>query len=69
MVLDLEPCNDFKLKEADVRNMVNGYTGAVKIVRMTTAEFNGKIEDLNKEYDMIYMGQRTVFTRYHVSRQ
>lgn len=56
VVLDLEPCNDFKLTEADVRNLVNGYTGAVKIVRMTTAEFNGKIEDLNKEYDMIYMG-------------
>lgn len=59
VVLDLEPCNDFKLTEADVRNMVNGYTGAVKIVKMTTAEFNGKIEDLNKEYDMIYMGLNT----------
>lgn len=59
VVLDLEPCNDFKLTEADVRNMIKGYTGAVKIVKMTTAEFNGKIEDLNKEYDMIYMGLNT----------
>lgn len=59
VVLDLEPCNDFKLTEADVRNMVKGYSGAVKIVKMTTAEFNGKIEDLNKEYDMIYMGLNT----------
>lgn len=59
VVLDLEPCNDFKLTEVDVRNMIKGYSGAVKIVRMTTAEFNGKIEDLNKEYDMIYMGLNT----------
>lgn len=56
VVLDLEPCNDFKLTEVDVRNMIKGYSGAVKIVKMTTAEFNGKIEDLNKEYDLIYMG-------------
>lgn len=56
VVLDLEPCNDFKLKETDVKNMVKGFTGSVRIEHMTTAEFNGKIEDLNKEYDMIYMG-------------
>ncbi|WP_310601865.1 DUF5057 domain-containing protein, partial [Anaerosporobacter sp.] len=56
VVLDLEPCNDFTLTEIDVKNMINGYSGDVRIVKMTTAEFNGKIEDLNKEYDMIYMG-------------
>lgn len=56
VVLDLEPCNDFTLSEADVRSMVKGFTGSIRIERMTTSEFNGKIEDLNKEYDMIYMG-------------
>lgn len=56
VVLDLEPCNDFTLKESDIKSMVKGFTGSVRIEHMTTAEFNGKIEDLNKEYDMIYMG-------------
>ncbi|WP_167954742.1 DUF5057 domain-containing protein [Anaerosporobacter faecicola] len=59
VILDLEPCNDFTLTETDVRNMVKGFTGTITIVPMTTAEFNGKIEDLNKEYDMIYMGLNT----------
>lgn len=66
-VLDLEPCYDFSdtLKsklQTDVVNMM-GMTGiydasAINITQMSSAEFIGKIEDLNEKYDMIYLGAR-----------
>lgn len=57
VVLDLEPCYDVDNLTVDrVKSMLNGYTGDVEIVHMSTSEFNGKLEDLNREYDMIYMG-------------
>ena len=66
-VLDLEPCCDFSdtLKsklQTDVVNMM-GMTGiydasAINITQMSSAEFIGKIEDLNEKYDMIYLGAR-----------
>ena len=66
-VLDLEPCYDFNdtLKsklQTDVVNMM-GMTGiydasAINITQMSSAEFIGKIEDLNEKYDMIYLGAR-----------
>ena len=66
-VLDLEPCYDFNdtLKsklQTDVVNMM-GMTGiydasAINITQMSSAEFIGKIEDLNEQYDMIYLGAR-----------
>ena len=66
-VLDLEPCCDFnKTLESDLQNdVVNmmGMTGiyeasAINITQMSSAEFIGKIEDLNEKYDMIYLGAR-----------
>ncbi len=66
-VLDLEPCYDFSdtLKsklQTDVVNMMgmNGIydTSAINITQMSSAEFIGKIEDLNEKYDMIYLGAR-----------
>lgn len=52
---------DYKLTEDDVRamltnNTLSKYKGNVEITHMTTAEFIGKVEDLNSTYDMIYMG-------------
>ena len=35
------------------------FTGEIEIVHQTTAEFNGKTEDLNSEYQMIYLGLDT----------
>ena len=66
-VLDLEPCYDFddtsksELQTAVVNMM--GMTGiydasAINIKQMSSAEFIGKIEDLNEKYDMIYLGAR-----------
>lgn len=66
-VLDLEPCCDFnKTLESELQNdVVNmmGMTGiyeasAINITQMSSAEFIGKIEDLNEKYDMIYLGAR-----------
>ena len=66
-VLDLEPCYDFSdtLKsklQTDVVNMMgmNGIydASAINIKQMSSAEFIGKIEDLNEKYDMIYLGAR-----------
>ena len=66
-VLDLEPCCDFnKTLESELQNdVVNmmGMTGIyeaseINITQMSSAEFIGKIEDLNEKYDMIYLGAR-----------
>lgn len=41
----------------DIRNYLNNtYAGEVEIVRQSTGEFNGKIEELSDVYDLIYMG-------------
>lgn len=62
-VLDLEPCYDFN---ADLdktikkfMGMTDTYTGKINIRKMASAEFIGKIEDLNEQYDMIYLGAKT----------
>ena len=70
-VLELEPCADyFFVNQTNssmydkVRDIV-GYSkqdmpdDKISIVQMTTAEFIGKIEDLNGKYDFIYIGMRT----------
>lgn len=63
-ILDLEPSvglksdgtPDWYLKESYVRMMLPHFKGNVKITHQTTAEFIGKIEDLNTTYDLIFMG-------------
>lgn len=64
-VLDLEPCYDFgedvALNTEDVKAFMNqeNYEGSISITPMASAEFIGKIEDLNEQYDLIYVGART----------
>ncbi|ROR30644.1 uncharacterized protein DUF5057 [Mobilisporobacter senegalensis] len=55
-VLELQPTKDFGLTPFTVRTMFPRCIGKIDIVSMTSAEFVGKIEDLNSTYDMIYMG-------------
>lgn len=59
-ILDLEPCvdakNGFTLTENYIRFMLPKYTGDIAITHQTTAEFIGRIEDLNNTYDMIFLG-------------
>lgn len=67
-VLDIEPSVDLKLSsdgkyqsdwqltEAYIRRLAPSFTGKIEITHQTTAEFNGKVEDLNSTYDMIFLG-------------
>lgn len=61
-VLEIEPCADYVLTNDKVRT-ITGYDTLedeqIKIVQMTTAEFVGKIHDLNGVYDFIYFGMQT----------
>ena len=62
-VLDLEPCYDFDANlDKTIKQfmgMGDTYTGKINIRKMASAEFIGKIEDLNEQYDMIYLGVKT----------
>lgn len=55
-ILNIEPCNDFTKNIIDFKKMMPHFTGTIRITKQTSLEFNGKIEDLNKMYDMIYLG-------------
>ena len=55
-ILELQPCKDFSLTVEDVKLMIPGLRGRITIDRQTTAEFIGKLDDLNSSYDMIYIG-------------
>ncbi len=58
-VLDLEPYNQFKLTEFRVRMWAPRCIGTIQLYKQTTAEFVGKIEDINAKYQLIYMGMNT----------
>lgn len=55
-LLDLEPCSFYNRTIHYFRTRIPNYSGVINIVTQTTASFNGKIEDLNNVYDMIYLG-------------
>lgn len=56
-ILDVEPSNDFKLDPVWFRNYyIPTFLGDIEIVEQNSQEFNGKIEDLRTEYDLIYFG-------------
>lgn len=70
-VLELEPCASYDLS-VDANNgilyrtkgnakeeLINQKGTRIELTRMTTAEFIGRIEDLNAKYDMIYIGMNT----------
>lgn len=63
-VLEIQPSNTFALHEADIERLLPytayftpGESGLkLTITKMTTAQFIGDIEDINSNYDMIYIG-------------
>lgn len=60
-VLEIQPCAKYSLTTKEI-NKITGYDlkdNQVEIVQMTTAEFVGKIHDLNGVYDFIYFGMNT----------
>ena len=65
-VLELQPCYSFDYAGKDVSLFKEDFLPEgkdskvnVEIIGMTTAEFCGKLEDINVEYDMIYLGSNT----------
>ncbi|WP_313133048.1 DUF5057 domain-containing protein [Anaerocolumna sp.] len=55
-ILNIEPTSEFTLNTYKLRTLLPNYIGTIDIVHMTSAEFVGKIEDLNSTYNGIYMG-------------
>lgn len=71
-VLDIEPCltdeNSYELTEDMVRVWALGADAddverelTIVIDHMTTAEFIGKIDDINESYDLVYIGTSTAY--------
>lgn len=58
-ILELQPCRDFTLSVQMLRQLLPGLTGEIDIDYQTTAEFIGRMEDLNSTYDLIYIGTNT----------
>lgn len=65
-VLELEPCYSFTYAGSPEKNqrfrdkyLPENSKVEIEIVGMTTSEFCGKNEDINVEYDMIYIGSNT----------
>jgi hypothetical protein len=53
-VLNIQPTAGFAQSEADIRSILAGYE--VQIIHMTSTQFNSSLEDINSNYDMIFMG-------------
>lgn len=53
-VLNIQPTADFEGSQAAIEAILSDYD--VRIVNMTSTQFNGYIADINSNYDMIFMG-------------
>lgn len=53
-VLNIQPTANFTLSEVSIRSILSDYE--VQIINMTGTQFNGSLEDINSNYDMIFMG-------------
>ena len=70
-VLELQPCKDFKFASAEgKRELIDKWLpmfqpdhNAVQVTCMTMAEFIGHNENINEEYDLIYIGSN--IGKYH----
>lgn len=61
-ILEIEPCASYELTPAVVSGWIPNLElneANITIDKMTTAEFIGKIDDLNGIYDLIYIGTNT----------
>ncbi len=66
-VLDIEPSvgldmnskPNWTLGQGDLRKLLPDFVGNFDITHQTTAEFIGKTDDLNSDYDLIYFGLDT----------
>ncbi len=53
-VLNIQPTADFGASVENIHKIVTGYT---KIENVTSTQFNAKINDINTDYDLIYIGK------------
>ncbi len=53
-VLNIQPTAYFTLSESAIRSLLSSYD--VQIINMTSTQFNGSLEDINSNYDMVFMG-------------
>ncbi|HEX3077736.1 MAG TPA: DUF5057 domain-containing protein [Lachnospiraceae bacterium] len=58
-ILELQPCKDFNFESSVFVTRLRSLGAKVEIVKQTTAEFIGQIEDINSNYDMVYIGTNT----------
>ena len=75
-ILEIEPCNSFDLsatgndgvlwitQNKKEEKLIDQSETKITLTKMTTAEFIGKVEDLNSLYDMIYIGENTGLMMY-----
>ena len=73
-ILELQPSEsylDSRVWLWNINTYIDGFQGTTSITQQSSAEFIGKIEDLNSTYDMLYIGSditayeptRTVFSQ------
>ncbi len=67
-VLNIQPTAYFIQSEAAIRDILSDYE--VQIINMTSTQFNGSLEDINSNYDMIFMGSAVhsgiSYNRFHI---
>lgn len=63
-VLEIEPCKVFSLTESEVRSWIPEYSGPVTITSWIATEYNGKKNNVNEDFDLIYMGTNDTKINY-----
>jgi len=78
-ILELQPSESFLNPYVwmwNINTYIDGFQGETSITRQSSVEFIGKIEDLNSNYDLLYIGSdisayepsRTVVSEYVLNR-
>lgn len=62
-VLEIEPCKDFSVSEYQVRSWLPEYTGGINVTSWISTEYIGKINDVNEDFDIIYIGMNDSLLR------
>lgn len=63
-ILDLEPSvgldsaskPEWTRTENYIRRLIPDFQGNIEVTHMTTAEYIGKVDDINSDYDLVYIG-------------
>lgn len=66
-ILDIEPSvgldssskPEWTRTENYIRRLIPDFQGKIEVTHMTTAEYIGKVDDINSDYDLVYIGLDT----------